>query len=42
MLDGQILMSIGNLHVLELAFQISHLLQVFLQHVLCSNIFGYG
>jgi hypothetical protein len=29
MLDGQIVMSIGNFHVLDLAFQIIYLLQTF-------------
>jgi len=42
MLDNKIVMSIGNLHVLELAFQIKYLLQAFLHHLLCNKVFNYS
>jgi hypothetical protein len=42
MLDGQGILLIGNLQLLQLAFQISHLLQALLQHLLCYFLFNCG
>jgi hypothetical protein len=38
MLDGQSIMLVGSLQLLQMAFQIGYFLQVLLQHLLC-NIF---
>jgi hypothetical protein len=38
MLDGQNILLVGSLQLLQMAFQIGYLLQALLQHLLC-NIF---
>jgi hypothetical protein len=42
MLDCQGILRVGSLQLLQLSFQIGHLLQVFFKHILYSFLFGCG